>query len=179
MECAPEGDVDLLDAATDAEQWHAALDAGGGERKRQRVASGIVRLVTGVRLDSILARMNIGARTGQKDAVDRCEQVGDVGEVGRAGKHQRQRPGDFGDGAKVTLADPLRGVPVFNEVLATDNSDHRSRHRTALAFNLRRSSNAASRRSRVSMSNGRGMAKLNLSQPSPPGPNWLPGLGKT
>ena len=75
MQRAAEGDVHLLQAAADAEQRHAARDAGFRQRQRQLVALDVVGLVPGIRLGAEAGRMHIGARAGQHDAVDRVEQA--------------------------------------------------------------------------------------------------------
>ena len=107
MQRAAEGDVHLLQAAADAEDRHAAGDAGLRQRQRDVVAMDVVGLVLRVRLGLEAGRMHIGARAGQQDAVDGVEQRADVGDLGRAGKHQRQGAGDVGDRAQVALADHL------------------------------------------------------------------------
>ena len=75
MQRAAEGDVHLLQAAADAEDRHAAGDAGLDQRQRQRVARLVVGLVLGMRLGPEAGRMHVGARAGQQDAVDHVEQA--------------------------------------------------------------------------------------------------------
>ena len=84
MQRAAEGDVHLLQAAADAEERHAARDAGF--RSAPAPSSSrwmIVRFVPRMRLGAEAGRMNIGAGAGQHDAVDRVQQRADVGDVGR------------------------------------------------------------------------------------------------
>ena len=107
MQRAAEGDVHLLQAAADAEHRHAAGDAGFRQRQRDVVAVDVVGLVPLVRLGLETGRMHIGAGARQHDAVDGVEQRADIGDLGRSGKHQRQRAGNVGDGAKIALADHL------------------------------------------------------------------------
>ena len=82
MERAAERDIHLLQAAADAEQRHAALDAGLDQRQRHRVALLVVGLVRGTGLDAEIGRMDVGAAAGEQDAVDRAQQRIDVGDVG-------------------------------------------------------------------------------------------------
>ena len=104
----PIGDVHLLQAAADAEQRHAARDAGLDQLERQRVAARVIGLVARVFVLAEMARMHIGARAGEQDAVDGVEQRADIGDLRRAGKDQRQRARGLGDRAQIALADPLR-----------------------------------------------------------------------
>ena len=131
MQRAAEGDVHLLQAPANAEQRHAAGDAGLGQRQRQVVARDIVRLVLRVRFGAEAGRMHIGAGAGQHHAVDHVQQRADIGDLGRRGKHQRQRAGDVGHGAKVALPDHLHGEAVFDAMRVSDHADHRSSHRIA------------------------------------------------
>ena len=75
MQRAAEGDVHLLQAAADAEDRHAAGDAGLRQRQRDVVAVDIVGLVPLMRLGLEAGRMNIGAGAGQHHAVDDVEQA--------------------------------------------------------------------------------------------------------
>ena len=83
--------------AADAEQGHAAGDAGLDQRQRQGVAIVVVRFVPGIRLDAEACRMNIGPRARQQDSVDRFEERLDIRDIRRARKHQRQCTGDLRD----------------------------------------------------------------------------------
>ena len=76
MQRAAEGDIHLLQATADAEQRHAAGDAGLRQRQRHVVARDIIGLVRGDRGSVLKARrMDIGAGARQHDAVDRVEQA--------------------------------------------------------------------------------------------------------
>ena len=75
MQRAAEGDVHFLQAAADAEDRHAAGDAGFRQRQRDVVAVDIVGLVPLMRLGLEARRMNIGARAGQHHPVDDVEQA--------------------------------------------------------------------------------------------------------
>ena len=103
MQRAAEGDVHLLKAAADAENRHAAGDAGLDQRQRHGIASLVVGFVLGMRLGAEAGRMNVCARARQQHAVDHLQQRADIGDVRRAGKHQRQRAGDFRHRAKVSF----------------------------------------------------------------------------
>ena len=127
MQRAAEGDVHLLQAAADAEQRHAALDAGLDQRQRHGVAIVVVGLVPGIGLDAEAGRMDVGARAGQQDAVDRAQQGVDVGDVRRAGEHQGQGAGNLGDRPHVALPHDLHVVPVVDHLGIADNADHRFR----------------------------------------------------
>ncbi len=124
MQRAAEGDAHLLKAAADAEQRHAALDAGLDQGQRQVVAGMIVRLVPWVFFHAEPRRMHVGARAGEQDAVHDIEQCADIGDLRRAGEHQRQRAGDFRHGAQIALADPLRGEAALDLMGAADHADH-------------------------------------------------------
>src|SRR6516225_8753411 len=71
-------------------------------------------------------RMNI--RTSAR------EQHADIRNVRRSGEHQRERPGDFGDGSKASFTDGLQGEPILDEVRIRDHADYRSRHCSALVI---------------------------------------------
>ena len=75
MQRTAEGDVHLLQAAADAENRHAAGDAGLRQRQRDVVAMDVVGLVPLMRLGLEARRMNIGARPGQHHAIDDVEQA--------------------------------------------------------------------------------------------------------
>ena len=70
-----------------------------------------------------MARMDVGARAGEQDAVDGIEQRADIGDLRRAGKHQRQRARGLGDRAQIALADPLRGEFALDGMGAADDAD--------------------------------------------------------
>ena len=72
---AAEGDVHLLQAAADAEDRHAAGDAGLDQRQRDVVAVHVVGLVPLVRLGLEARRMHVGAGAGQHHPVHDVEQV--------------------------------------------------------------------------------------------------------
>ena len=132
MQRAAEGDVHFLQAAADAEQRHAAGDAGFRQRQRDVVAMDIVGLVPLMRLGLEARRMNIGAGAGQHHAVDRVEQGADIGDFGRTRKHQRQRARDVGHGAKVALSDHLCRETIFDAMGVSDHTDHGPSHRKIL-----------------------------------------------
>src|SRR5580700_2113741 len=90
MQRTAEGDIHLLKTAADAEQWHAALDAGLDQLKRDGVAILIVGLIGCILFLAEVTRMHVGAGAGEQNAVDRIEQRADVGNLRRAGKDQRQ-----------------------------------------------------------------------------------------
>ena len=129
MQRAAEGNVHLLQAAADAEQRDAARDAGLDQRQRQSVAVHVVGFVPGMRFGAETRRVDIGARAGKHDAVDRVQQRPHVGDVGRARKHQRQRAGDLGHRAKVPLADHLGRKSIFDAIGIADHTDYRPPHR--------------------------------------------------
>ena len=118
-------DAHLLKAAADAEDRHAAFDTGLDERECQRIPMMIVRLVLRVLLEPEPGGVDVGARAGEQDAVDRVEQGADIGDLGRAGEHQRQRAGDLGDRPQVALADHLSRKPVLDDVHIGDDADGR------------------------------------------------------
>jgi hypothetical protein len=109
MQRAAVRDRHLLEAAADAEQRHAAFDAGVHQRERQLVAVAVVGLVARMRFEAETRGMDIGTSAGEQDAVDGIEQGIDIGDTRRAGKHQRQRARDLGDRAQVALSDHLGG----------------------------------------------------------------------
>jgi hypothetical protein len=86
--------------------------------------------VPGIRLGTKTRRVNIGASSGQDYAVDRIKQRADIGDIGRRGKHQRQRAGDIGDRAKVSLSDQLGRKSIFDAIGIADHTDHRPPHRS-------------------------------------------------
>ena len=129
MQRAAEGDVHLLQAAADAEDRHAAGDAGLRQRQRDVVAMDVVGLVPLMRLGLEARRMHIGPRAGQHDAIDDVEQRADVGNLGRAGKHQRQRPRHVGDRAQIALSDHLGLETIFDAIGVPDHTDHGPSHR--------------------------------------------------
>ena len=113
---------------------YAARDAGLRQRQRQAVALQVVGFVAGVRLGAEMRRVNIGAGAGQHHAVDRIQQRADIGDFGAAGEHQRQRAGDFGHRAKISLAGHLRRKSILDAIGVCDHTDHRPPH--CMASNL-------------------------------------------
>jgi hypothetical protein len=107
MQRAAIGDVHFLKATADAEQRHAAGDTGLDQSQRHGVARMVVRLAARVGVVPEQARMHIGARAGEQDAVDGIEERADVGNLRRAGEDQRQGAGGFRDRAQIALADAL------------------------------------------------------------------------
>jgi hypothetical protein len=73
--------------------------------------------------------VDIGAGAGKHDAVDRIQQRPHVGDVRDARKHQRQRAGDFGHRAKVSLSDHLGRKSIFDAIGISDHTDYRPAHR--------------------------------------------------
>ena len=67
----------------------------------------------------------------------------DIGDFGGAGKHQRQRARDFGDRAKVSLADHLGRKSIFDAIGVPDHTDHRPPH--CIAFQFSRLANSSGR----------------------------------
>ena len=124
MQRATEGDVHFLEAAADAEDRHAALDAGIDQRQGHRVALLVVGFVGGMRLGPEARRMDVGAGAGEQDPVDRAQQRLDVGDVRGAGEHQRQRPGDVRDRPHVALTHELDVVAVVDHTRIADHPDH-------------------------------------------------------
>ena len=62
---AAERDVHFLESPADAKERNAPRHAGIDQRQRHRVAIPIVGLMPGMRLDTKIGRMDIGARTGR------------------------------------------------------------------------------------------------------------------
>jgi hypothetical protein len=91
MQRTAEGDVHLLQSPADAEQRHAARDAGFRNRQRHIVAMDIVGFVPFAGVDIETGGMDVGARAGQHDPVDHIEQCADIGDFGNRGKHQGHR----------------------------------------------------------------------------------------
>ncbi len=123
MQRAAIGDVHLLKAAADAEQRHAARDAGFDQLERQRVARLVIGLAARMLVVPEAARMHVRPRAGEQDAVDGIEQRADIGDLRRAGKDQRQRARGLGDRAQIALADPLRGEFAVDQMRAADHAD--------------------------------------------------------
>ena len=124
MQRTAERHVHFLEAAADAEDRHAALNAGLDQPKRHRVAILVIRFVGGMRLESKARRMDIGSCAGEENTVDRAQQGFDVGDVRRAREHQRQGAGDFGDRPHVSLPHKLDIVPVVHDAGIADHPDH-------------------------------------------------------
>jgi hypothetical protein len=78
--------------------------------------------------------VNIGARAGQDDTVDRIEQGTDIGYLRRSRKHQRQCARHVDDGAKVALSDHLDWETIFDAMRIPDHTDHGPSHRLNSAF---------------------------------------------
>ena len=106
-ERAAERDVQLLEAAADRKERHAALERKRDQRERRRVAIKIVRLVPLRRLLSVARRMHVRARAGQEHAVDAREHRLKVERIAKARQEQRRAAGQR-DGAQVGLD---RGMP--------------------------------------------------------------------
>jgi DNA polymerase I len=123
MQGAAEGDVHLLKAAADAEQRHAARDAGLDQSQRQRVAGMVVRLAARMRFMPEQARMHIGARAGEQDAVDRIKERADIGDLGRAGEDKGQGACRLGDRAQIALAHTLCGKLALHQMQAANHAD--------------------------------------------------------
>ena len=142
MQRAAEGHVHFLEAAADAEQRQAALDAHSDQLQRQRVTPPVIGFVARMFFGAEVIRMDIGAGAGQEHAIDGFQQGVDIGEGGIAGKDQRQRADDLGDRRQVSLADALGGKAIFGKVRAADDADHGPFHCVFLPTSSRRAGRA-------------------------------------
>ena len=93
----PKAHIHFLEAAAQAEQRYAALDACFDQLQRERVAAPVIGLVARMLFDAELRRMHIGAGACQQHAVDRLQQCVDIGNRGIAGRRpaaarRRRRP---------------------------------------------------------------------------------------
>jgi hypothetical protein len=89
MQAAAERDIDLLGAATDAEQRQAALQRLRYQRQRAPVARRIERQLRVMHVLAETARMHVRRRAGQQHAVGELQQRRHV-VGGCVGHHQRQ-----------------------------------------------------------------------------------------
>ena len=74
-------------------------------------------------IDTEMRRVDVGAATGEQNTVDGIQQGADVGHLGHAGKHQRQRTGDIGHRAQITLAGCLHGMAALDLARCRDYAD--------------------------------------------------------
>ncbi len=123
MQRTTERDIHLLKAAANTEHWHAARDAGLDQRKRERIATVIVRLAARMLLVPEVTRMHVGACAGEQYAVHGVEEDADIGDLRRAGKHQRHGAGNVGDRMQIAVRHALRGEPAFHQMRAADHAD--------------------------------------------------------
>ena len=123
MQRAAERDIHLLKAAADAEQRHAARDAGLDQRQRERIAAVVVRLAARMLFVPEVTGMDVGARAGEQNAVDGIEEDADIGDLRRAGKHQRHGARGLGDRAQIAVRHALRGELAFHQMRAADHAD--------------------------------------------------------
>jgi hypothetical protein len=72
-ERAAEGDVHLLEAATDAEHRQAGGDRRGNERQRRGIALGIMPRALVAGRPRIAMRLDVGGAAGEQDAVHAAE----------------------------------------------------------------------------------------------------------
>ena len=123
VERAAEGDVELLEAAADAEDRHTACHAFADERQGHRVAVRIEGAVLLGRLVPVVARVDVRPPAGEDEAVARLDQVADRPDPGKRRHHQRNRSGQVGDRLDVGDADRLDGVFVVDDVGVADDAD--------------------------------------------------------
>ena len=133
MQRAAEGDIHLLETAADAEQRHAAGNAGLRYRQRDLVAMEIVGFVLDIGFGVEARGMDIGPRPRQHDAIDRIQERADIGNLGRTRKHQWQSTCDFGQRTEIAFTDHLRRETIFEAMGVADHADHGPFHYLCLA----------------------------------------------
>ena len=110
-ERAAERDVQLLEAAADGEEGHAALERQRNEAEDGVVAGEIVGLVALGGGDAVALRVHVGARAGEEHAVDAVEHGVEV-ERGAEARQQEGRAADAGDRLQVGVGGGVPGVAV-------------------------------------------------------------------
>ncbi len=106
-------------------------------------------------IDVEAGRMDIGAGTGEHDAVDGIEKRTDIGDVGRAREHHRQATGHLGHGAQVSLTDHLDLKTIFDAMGVPDHADDRLFHLPYRAPRRRRFSKHAPRMGQIQQKGSR------------------------
>ena len=129
--------VDLLQAATDREQRHAAIDRVPDQRQGGGVAGGIVGRA-GPAFLAVMMRLDIGRAAGQQHAVERVEQpverVGHGGVIAqfRAEGRDQDRQGADGADRGLDVLFAHRVMPAAAPVLLETggNADERPHKKT-------------------------------------------------
>ena len=132
MQRAAEGDVHFLQAAADAEDRHAARDAGFRQRQRDVVAMDVVGLVPLMRLGLEAGRMNIGAGAGQHDAVDHVEQGAESVISGEPANISGNAPDTSATARRLRSPTICVCETIFDAMGVSDHTDHGPSHRENL-----------------------------------------------
>ena len=90
---AAEGDVQLLDAAADGEQRHAARHGAADQRQGGGVARRVGEVVLARGRAAVVRGVDVGRAAGDHDAVQSVEQRVRVEPIGQGRDQDRQRPG--------------------------------------------------------------------------------------
>ena len=112
LQRAAHDDVQLLEAAADAEERDAALDGAGNEAQRELVARMVIGLMVGRGLLAVMRRMHVRDRAGHQDAVEPVEQRVEMQRVHDRGDHHRRAVRHLGHGAHIFVADRMVEEPV-------------------------------------------------------------------
>src|SRR5512138_329940 len=103
-----EGDVHLLEAATDREQRHSCLDDMRDQRQCRRVTVGIVERTGLARRPLIAMRLDVRGAAGQEDAVEVGEELADVIALAQGRNQHSMRSSTLHHRADVLLADAMK-----------------------------------------------------------------------
>jgi hypothetical protein len=120
---AAEGDVELLEAAADAEHRHAAGDAFVDQRQGERVAVGIEGAVLFSGFVAVVRGVHVRAAAGEDEARAGLDELGDGGDAGQRRHEEGDGGGEVGYGFDVGDADGLDRVFVVDEVGVADDAD--------------------------------------------------------
>jgi hypothetical protein len=131
-ERAAERDVEFLNAATDGEKRHAALQRAGDERQAGRVAAGIEGAVALLGLGSIERGMDVRAGATCQHAVDPVEDLVDVVAGLECRDEEGHDAGAFDGGADILMGNDMPDIAVEFAEIARDGNDRFRHHQAPL-----------------------------------------------
>src|SRR5262249_58947847 len=101
MQRPAEGDIHLLEAATDAENRHSGLDCLADERQRGRIACRIMQRAGGARGPLIPVWLDVRGTAGEEESVELLEQLIELELLGKGGDKERRGARRLHHGARI------------------------------------------------------------------------------
>jgi len=127
MQRPAEGDVDLLDAAAEAEDRHAARDGAPDQRQQRGVAGRIGAVALGLGTTGVVVRLDVRGTAGEQQPVELVEHVVRIDAPAERRDQQGQPARRIGDGGDVLLADAEERKALRHLAAAADADDGRRR----------------------------------------------------